>query len=302
MGSNSGLTGESPQPLDAAIASLAARQHGNVRREQLIALGCNDEAIAHRVRTGRLHRVHRGVYAVGRPPITPLEHAAAAVLACGPGAALTHASALALWDLGRWPRRHHVTVTKGDPRPKGIIVHRSRALHRRDLTTQRGIRVTSPARTLLDNAPSLTNAQLPRAVNDARRAGLCRPAALSDVLARNPTHPGAKRLQPFADTSSPLTASTFEDRFVALCRNHDLPTPQCNAIVCGYEVDALFAAEKLIVELDSWEFHRDRASFVNDRNRDADTLAAGYATVRITWERRDDTEAKRLARILAARQ
>lgn len=168
--SNSGLAPESPQPLDFAIARVAARQHGNIRRAQLITVGCNDEAIAHRVRTGRLHRVHRGVYAVGRPPITPLERAAAAVLACGPGAALSHASALALWGLRGWPRRHHVTVTKGDPRPEGITVHRSRTLRRRDLTTQRGIRVTTAARALLDSAPALTDNALSRGVNDARRA------------------------------------------------------------------------------------------------------------------------------------
>lgn len=131
---------------------------------------------------------------------------------------------------------------------------------------------------------------------------LCSPGALSDVLARNPTHPGARRITPFADPKSPFTRSTFEDRFKALCDTYGLPTPRFNTHVCGYEVDALFEAEKLIVELDSWEFHRDRTSFVNDRNRDADTLAAGYATVRMTWERPDDTEAKRLARILAARQ
>jgi very-short-patch-repair endonuclease len=89
---------------------------------------------------------------------------------------------------------------------------------------------------------------------------------------------------------------------VALCQTYDLPTPRFNVKVCGYEVDALFESEKLIVELDSWEFHRDHSSFVNDRNRDADTLAAGYATVRMTWERPDDTEAARLRRILAARQ
>ena len=254
------------------------------------------------LRVGRLHRVHRGVYAVGRPPITPLERAAAAVLACGPGAALSHASALALWGLRGWPRRHHVTVTRGDPRPKGITVHRSRTLHRRDLTTQRGIRVTSAARALLDSAPALTDTALTRGVNGARRARLCSPTALAELLARNPTHPGAQRLTPFADPHSPFTRSTFEDRFATLCQTHELPTPRFNTHVCGYEVDALFEAEKLIVELDSWEFHRDRSSFVNDRNRDADTLAAGYATVRITWERPDEAEAKRLAQILAARQ
>jgi hypothetical protein len=269
---------------------------------QLLGLGLSEKDVRGRLARGQLHRVHRGVYAVGRPPNTQLERAAAAVLACGPGAALSHTSALALWGLTKWPRQFDVTVSRGDPRPKSITVHRTRTLHRRDLTTHWGIRVTSAARALLDSAPALTDKALTRAVNDARRARVCSPAALADLLARNRTHAGALRLRPFADLNSPLTASTFEDRFVALCRTYGLPTPRCNARVCGYEVDALFEAEKLIVELDSWEFHRDRTSFVNDRNRDADTLAAGYATVRITWERPDDMEAARLRRILAARQ
>jgi hypothetical protein len=241
------------------------------------------------------------VYAVGRPPVVVLERAAAAVLACGAHAALSHASALALWDLARWPHRFEVTVSRGHRRPRDITVHRC-ALHRRDLTTQRGIRVTSPARALLDWAPQLTDAQLTRAVNDARRARLCSPAALAELLARNRNHPAARRLKPFADPASPLTASRLEDRFAAFCVRYGLPAPAFNVRVCGFEVDALFAAERLIVELDSWEFHQDRSAFETDRRRDAVTLAAGYGTVRITAARLDDREAARLRQILESQR
>ena len=141
-------------PADVAIARVAARQHGNITRAQLLSLGLARNAITYRVRIGRLYRVHRGVYAVGRPPRVPLERAAAAVLACGPGAALSDESAMCLWGLERrWPDTPHVTVPgERDRRPAGICVHRRGGLTRTDVRTQLGIRATSLARTLLDCA------------------------------------------------------------------------------------------------------------------------------------------------------
>jgi hypothetical protein len=282
------------------IARIAARQHGNITRAQLRGIGLSDQGIRHRVAVGRLHRVHRGVYAVGRPPVVVLERVCAAVLACGPHAALSHRSALALWQIVRWPRQFEVVVTTGNPRPKGITVHRC-TIARRDLTVQRGIRVTTAPRALLDCAPQLSDEDLTRAVNDARRERLSDPAVLAELLMRYPHHPGAHRLQPFAQPTSPLTLSKMEDRFAKLCIRYGLPTPQFNVMVCGYKVDALFAPQRLIVELDSWEYHQDRSAFETDRLRDADTLAAGYATLRITWQRPDELEAARIHKILKDR-
>ena len=129
---------------------LAATQNGNVTRGQLLELGLNDDAIAYRVKIGRLYRVFRGVYAVGRRPITPQEWASAAVLACGPGAVLSHSSAMALWGYWRhWDKPLEVTVV-GDRRTPGIRVHRSATLRRRELTAHLGVRATTPARMLLD--------------------------------------------------------------------------------------------------------------------------------------------------------
>lgn len=228
MGSNSRLSPESPQ----ALADLAARQHGNVTRAQLSALGFTDNAVAQRVATGHLHRVHRGVYAVGRPPAVPLERAAAAVLACGPTALLSHGSALTLWGVWkRWDVPLHVTVTRGDPRPPGIIVHRSRSLARPDLRRQLGIRVTSPARTLLDCAPTLSARGLTRAVDDARLARLVTPAQLAELVARNPTRPGVRSLRPLLDAPGNPTRSSLEDDFLAFCASHDLPRPALNTTV-----------------------------------------------------------------------
>ena len=291
-------------PVDALIARLAARQHGNVTQLQLRDLGVTRNGIAHRVKLGRLHRVHRGVYAVGRPPRTALERASAAVLACGPGAVLSHRCALALWGLTpRWPARFAVIV-QGDRRPTGIAVHRAR-LAPADVRRHHGISVTSPARTLLDCAPQLTDGALRRAFNDARRALGLRPGELARVVQCNPNYPGAGRLKALVGGRGGPTRSQWEDEFPAFCRRFGLPEPVMSTIVAGLEVDALFPEEKLIVELDSWGYHSDRAAFERDRERDATTLAAGHVTIRITWERmhaRAAQEAARLHKILRQRR
>jgi very-short-patch-repair endonuclease len=287
-----------------AIVALARRQHRQVTRAQLLALGLASGAIHRLDRRGWLHRSHLGVYSVGTPATTPLELAAAAVLACGRAAALSHGSALALWNLAkRWPEPAHVT-TASDRRPSGLAVHRTTTLARKDIRTHNGIRATSLARTLLDCAPSLARKTLTRAVNDALRTPHLTHAQLADVVLRNPRHPGAKLLTPFTQTPTGPTRSQFEDAFLEFCATHGLPRPKVNAVVCGYEVDALFEHHRVIVELDGWEFHNDRRSFERDRARDADTLQAGYVTVRITWDRIRDNpgrEATRLKTILASR-
>ena len=287
------------------VVALAARQHGNVTREQLLDLGLGAAAVTYWVRSGRLHRVHPGVYCLGRPATTALERAAAVLLACGPTAALSHSSALALWAItDRWPSRLDVTVTV-DRRPAGIRVHLCRTLTPRDIRRRHGIRVTSPARTLLDCAPALSDPGLARAVNDARLANLVQPASLAELLARCPRHPGTLRLRPFAGSETGPTRSELEDAFLTFCQRFDLPRPRVNTRVNGYEVDAYFAAERLIVELDGWAFHRTRNSFERDRERDTEGLAAGLPTVRITHERimrQAEREALRLREILGQRR
>jgi hypothetical protein len=291
--------------VDPAVATLAARQHGNVTRAQLNALGIGDNGIAHRVRTGRLSRVHHGVYAVGRPPSTPIERAAAAVLACGARAALSHESALALWGFAkRWPTPPTVTVAT-DRHPRAVTVHRCRTLTRADIRTQLGIRATSAARTVLDCVPGLDEKPRTRLVNDALRSPFLTRNELAATRARRPRHPSAALLDPFLDRTDGPTFSDLEDEFLAFCRTHGLPRPQINTRAAGRIVDATFAAERLIVELDSWEFHQDRAAFEDDRERDANALDTGFETIRITSRRithRPAAEAARLHRILARRR
>jgi very-short-patch-repair endonuclease len=154
-------------------------------------------------------------------------------------------------------------------------------------------------------APQVRPKSLTRAVNDWRRAELVTLRALADVVERFPRHPGAPLLACHAAVPHGPTRSGFEDDFLEFCRRFGLPTPKVNTMVAGYLVDAYFEAERLIVELDGWDFHNDRASFEDDRERDAATLALGIATVRITWERlheEPDKEADRLRRILELRR
>lgn len=291
--------------IDSLIAALAAKQLGNITRAQLLALGLSPQAIDYRVRVGRLHPLFRGVYAVGCPPTDPLQWAAAAVLACGDRAMLSHRSAMTLYGLWeRWDRPFELTVA-GDRRLRGLRIHRAGNLLRRDVRIERGIRVTSPARTLLDMAPSLTRRSLTRAVNTARRKEILTPTDLADVAERFRCHPGAKHLRALNLPAGGPTRSSWEDDFPEFCRRHGLPEPIMSAWVAGHEVDALFPEEKVIVELDSWDFHWSRQSFEDDRDRDADTTAAGHVTVRLTGERmeqRPQREADRLQMILQRRR
>lgn len=287
------------------VVALSLRQHGNVTREQLLDAGFVPSQITRLVRNGHLHRVYRGVYAVGRPPQHALERATAAVLACGATAGLGHRPALALWDLAEWPANVAEVVVTEDRRPSGICVHQYKLLPR-DFRRRHGIRVTSPARTILDCAPSLSERTLTRTVNDALRAKYLRSHHLKDLLDRCPTHPGAPQLYRFLDSESGLTRSELEDLFLALCARCGLPKPKINTTVNGYEVDAYFEAEQLIVELDGWTYHNSRESFERDRARDADAYEAlGIPTIRITGDRlkqQPEREARRLQTILARRR
>ena len=290
------------EAFEALIAVLAAKQHGYVARRQLLALGMGADAITYRVRIGRLIAVYRGVYAVGYVRRTPVARAAAAVLACGEKAMLSHRSAASLWGFYKhWDVPFEVTAPSIRIR-EGIKVHRSRTLTRRDITRQLGIRVTTPARTVLDTAPRLTGKRLSRFVNDALRTPYLHVPDLADVLNRNPNHPGAKRLLPFVRTP---TNSPLEDDFLEFARRYGLPTPVTNTHLQGYEIDVLYPRERVIVEVDGYEFHSDRGRFESDRKRDVVMLAVGVVTVRITRDRmkqEPEEEARRLLDILAARR
>jgi very-short-patch-repair endonuclease len=279
---------DSSLPLPEAIAHLAARQHGHVARRQLIALGVATSTIDNRVARRDLIVAHHGVYAVAYRREDPAALACAAVLACGPTAVLSHDSAAALWGLRRWPRTPEVIAPR--VRRPGIKAHRSSTLTARQTTTQLGIRATTVARTLADIRRRLTQRQFTRVVNDARVRHLIGTEPAERLLGDG-THKG-------------LTRSELEDAFARLVDDYDLPSPQTNVKVNGVEADVWFAEARLIVELDGWDTHRDRATFESDRERDANHLAAGVLTIRVTEERlrtQPAREAARLREILDAR-
>jgi very-short-patch-repair endonuclease len=273
---------------DVEIAVFAARQHGVVARAQLEALGLGRGAIAHRVAAGRLHRVHRGVYAVGHPILTANGRRMAAVLACGPDAALSHASAAALWEIRPTSAtRIDVTVRSagGRARRPNLRVHRASGLLDDEVTEHQAIRVTTPARTLLDLASSLPRRTLERALDQAAINELFDLTALQAAVDRHRGEPGSAALDTALhehEAGTTLTKSELEERMLALCDHHRLPRPQVNAWVENLEVDFLFAAQRLVVEADSYRYHRSRRAFERDRERDAILARAGYRTLRFT--------------------
>lgn len=288
------------ESVDARLARCASAQHGVLTRRQLLEAGLDRDGIDYRRAIGRLQVVHRGVYAVGHRPHSPHARAMAAVLACGEGAALSHRSAGALWGLmSRWWMPTDVTA-RTDRRHPGVRVHRSRTLGREETTMHFGIPVTTPARTILDLADVLDDAVLARAVNEARLLRRLELADLAQLLERSSGR-AITRLRPFVERASAPTRSVFEDAFLRFVERHELPTPNVNATVGGYEVDMVWREQRLIVELDGRAFHAGDDAFEADRERDATLVAAGYSVLRVTWRRlwhRPEREAARLRSLL----
>jgi very-short-patch-repair endonuclease len=272
-------------PLSKVMA-LADRRHGIVTRRQLHALDLSDTAIRGWIRRGVLHRVHRGVYSVGPGALAVEGRMLAAVLACGPGAALSHRSAAALWGLRQTDqRRIDVTaVVDAGRRDRAITFHRTRTLDA-DRTTHRGVPITTVARTLVDLAGVVPVAAVERALSQAEVLSLYDHTALDEVLERSNGRRGARALRAALGVPIVFTRSELENRMLALCRRHRLPTPQVNAIVCGQEVDFYWPAARLIVETDGHKYHRTQRAFEDDRRRDADLTVAGHRVVRITYRR-----------------
>lgn len=273
--------------MDAEIARLASRQHGVIATRQLAALGLARGGVARRAQAGRLHRVHRGVYAVGHRVLTVDGKRMAAVLAAGPGAALSHASAASLWEIRpSAAARIDVSVRTAGGRRKrrGLRIHRAASLREDEITEHRGIRVTTPARTLLDLASSLPGRALERALDEAEIRGLYDRRALQAITAAHAGEPGAAALARalgHAAGTTP-TKSELEEIFLRLCDDHGIERPEVNADVAGLEVDFVFADHRLVVEADSWAYHRTRRAFERDRERDAILARAGYRTLRFT--------------------
>jgi hypothetical protein len=294
--------------INRLIAAIAAKQFGNITRQQLLGLGLSSGAIKHRIRIGMLHPVYRGVYAVGAPPRLPLQRAAAAVLAGGgPAAAsLAGGSGMTLWGFWRrWEQPFEIAILNGDRRLPNLTIHRPRNLIRSELRTHLGIRVTTPARTLFDVAPRLSDKQLKRDVNNALHSKFMNKPDLAVLLERHPHHPTTKRLQYFTTMTGGPTLSDWEREFPAFLASQGLPEPVMAIRQGAHTPDASWPELAIVFELDSWEYHNTRVDFETDRDRDVDYVAADLIPIRITWERMIDTpdrEGARLRKIVALRR
>lgn len=261
------------------------RQHGVVTRNQLLGLGFSGKAIAHRISNGRLHQLHRGVYAIGRPQVTLHGRWTAAVLSCGPGAALSHGSAASLWGLRALGLRDiEVSVPiPGGRGPIGVTVHRRATLAADDVTRHDGIPVTTPICTLIDIAVRLEPDKLEAAVNEADKRDLTDPERLRAALDSTPRRPGVKPLRTLLDRRTfTLTDSELERRFLPLARKAGLVAPQTGLYVNGYKVDFYWPDLGLVVETDGLRYHRTPAQQAQDRVRDQTHTAAGVTPLRFT--------------------
>jgi very-short-patch-repair endonuclease len=266
------------------VAGLAARQHGVLTHRQLRALGFSAEQIKHRKRRARLHPVHQGVYALGRPELTQRGKWMAAVLACGVGAALSHTSAGAAVGLGVHEYAEiEVTVPSGRaPRRPGIRIHR-RTLGPHEIAVDDRIPVTAPVTTLIDLAATLAPRDLEAAISDADRLDLITPDGLRLALEALPGRPGVARLRHALDRHTfRLTRSDLERRFLPIARGVGLGAPLTQVYVNGFEVDFFWPDIGLVIETDGLRYHRTAAQQARDALRDQTHTAAGLTPVRFT--------------------
>lgn len=245
-------TARNGRSFDVLVARLATRQSGVVGRKQLLALGLTADEIRHRLTTRRLIRVHQGVYAVGHEALGDRGRCIAALLAAGPGAVLSHRTALALWKLTpSMPQLIELTITQRRPRQRNRMrIHYADEI---ETTSHQGLPITTPKQTL-HHVPSA------RATAEALYLGLIdRDEA--------PTEP---------------TQSELEDALLPALKAAGLPQPLTQHKIGPYRVDFLWPEHKLVVETDGWAGHGHRAAFESDRARDADLQAQGFRVLRFT--------------------
>lgn len=283
---------------ERAIMSLAADQHGVISRRQLERAGISTDVADRYIRIGRMRRLHRGVYQFG-PTAGPHTRLVAAVLACGDTAVLSHRSSAGVWRmLGECDGIVDVIVAGRSESRAGIRVHRAE-LRLTEVASTQGMRVTTPARTLYDlasmaapadpaphdGARSVVHRDVERAMAEALAQRLTTRPALRALLDHHHGH-GAGLLRELleSDVKPALTRSDAEERFLQLVRRGCVDDPAVNVIVERYEVDFLWRAERLVVEVDGHRYHASKRAFENDRRRDAVLAAAGYTVMRVTWD------------------
>jgi very-short-patch-repair endonuclease/predicted transcriptional regulator of viral defense system len=298
---------------ELALAELAGQQHGVVAWWQLRGLGLGKAAIAHRVRTGRLHRLQPSVYAVGYRIVTKQGWWMAAVLSSGSGAVLSHHSAAALWGLRSYSERAvEVTVSHRSTSSKRLRRHHSR-LPADETATENDIPVTTVPRTILDLAATEPVETVESLLREAEFRQLWDRLSLRDLVERYPGRRGVRKaraaLERLQSEPAGRRRSRLEERFAPFLRLHRLPPPRFNEWIAledgkRFQVDCRWPGTRLIAELDGWDGHGTRSAFREDRARDRRLRAAGYSVTRLTWNQLDDEPleiARDLREILAPR-
>jgi hypothetical protein len=261
-----------------------------VSRGQLLALGLNPDAIKRRVRSGRLHRIHAGVYAVGHTAITQRGRWMAAVLASGDGAVLSHRSATALWGIwGSGVGEIHVTVPRKSRSQRSIRRHFG-ALPFDEVTVRDGIPVTSAARAVLDLAADKGEAAAESALRETEYLGIYGPLSIPALLDRYPRHRGTPLvrtcLDRIRDDPGGRIRSTLEELFLPFLDAHHIPRPRLNHWLSvgedRFQVDCYWPHAGLVGELDGFQSHATKRALNDDRRRDRRLVAASYRVVRIT--------------------
>jgi putative AbiEi antitoxin of type IV toxin-antitoxin system/uncharacterized protein DUF559 len=281
---------------DSAVAHAAVRQHGVVTRRQLENAGLGARAIRNRVARGQLHRIHRGVYAVGHKGLSWHGRWMAAVLACGEGAALSHGSAASLWGLLKpieGPIHVSIPSTSGRKARRGIHIHRCPSLASPFIAEpspspsyprQAGGRRGRLLVTHRDNIPVTT---VSRTIEDLRAS------SLPEYLVRRAIRQAELKGYRLEHIETDRTRSDLETAFLALFAHHRIPPPEVNPKLGRYEVDFLWRDEKLIVEADTWTYHRGSVAFEDDHARDLELRQQGFAILRFT-DRQLESEPERI--------
>lgn len=262
----------------------------------MMDIGLGERAIEHRVAMGRLHRVARGVYAVGYGRVSLMGRWMAAVLASGRGATLSHRSAAALWGI-RGPAGGAVDVTIPHRSTSSARIRRHLSVLPADeVTSCDGIAVTIVPRTIFDLAATSAVDRLEHDIRQVEYLRLYDRLSLLDLVERYPGRRGLRKVRSALTRVEALpagrTRSRLEERFLPFLRRHALPRPRLNDwITVGekrFEVDCHWRGTGQVVELDSWEAHGTRSAFRDDRARDRILRTAGYDVTRISWAQLDD--------------
>jgi len=303
---SAGRTPESDSPhVDRRIGWIAGEQYGVISLDQLAAAGLSPRAARDRVASGRLVRVHRGVFAVGHGAVSVNGRRLAAVLACGDGAALSHRSAAALWGLRPWSGRLDVSIPSQAGRAvEGIRIRRCRSLIPGDVTEVDEIPCTTVARTLLDLAASGDRPGLIASITRAEELKVYDGTEVQEVLARARGKRGARLLRTvLAGWSDDRTRSHFERELLTFLRRHALPEPEVNAWITvesrTIQPDFMWPKQRVILETDGYATHGTRKAFSDDRRRDQLLTRNGWTPLRAAYRQMDRDLAQTLRLLLA---